>query len=141
MTKLSVLYDEWICFISEWSFNTPVKFKGIEYLRIGSYKKKLVEFPEKERKLWNRFRRHSFEDDYAITNIDLQEVFDLLDYSAYFSLLRIPLPANRDTIVDKLIEDNMVVKKLERYHISNLGAILFAKDLKKFTHLSRKAIR
>ncbi|WP_372365127.1 helix-turn-helix domain-containing protein [Candidatus Uabimicrobium sp. HlEnr_7] len=30
----------------------PVRFKGEEFIRIGSYKKKLKDFPEKERKLW-----------------------------------------------------------------------------------------
>ncbi len=34
--------------------NVPVKFKGIDYIRIGSYKKKLKEHPEKERKIWKR---------------------------------------------------------------------------------------
>ncbi|MCE5278032.1 MAG: ATP-binding protein [Planctomycetaceae bacterium] len=29
----------------------PVQFQGVEYVRIGSYKKKLKDFPEKEREL------------------------------------------------------------------------------------------
>lgn len=32
--------------------STPVRFSGEAYIRIGSYKKKLKDFPEKERKLW-----------------------------------------------------------------------------------------
>jgi len=32
--------------------HTPVKFKQQEFVRIGSYKKRLAEFPEKERQLW-----------------------------------------------------------------------------------------
>lgn len=34
--------------------NIPVKFKGMAYVRIGSYKKKLKEHPEKERKIWQK---------------------------------------------------------------------------------------
>lgn len=30
----------------------PIKFKGVAYIRIGSIKKKLADFPEKERKIW-----------------------------------------------------------------------------------------
>ncbi len=30
--------------------NTPVRFNGTEYIRVGSYKKKLAAFPEKARK-------------------------------------------------------------------------------------------
>lgn len=32
--------------------NTPIRFKGIEYIRVGSYKKKLADHPEKARKIW-----------------------------------------------------------------------------------------
>jgi len=34
--------------------NTPVKFKNTAYIRIGSYTKKLSDFPEKERKIWKK---------------------------------------------------------------------------------------
>jgi ATP-dependent DNA helicase RecG len=33
--------------------NTPVRFNGTEYIRVGSYKKKLADFPEKARKIWS----------------------------------------------------------------------------------------
>jgi len=35
------------------TYNTPIKFKNIAYIRVGSYKKKLINFPGKERKIWN----------------------------------------------------------------------------------------
>jgi len=34
--------------------NIPVKFKGTAYIRVGSYKKRLSDHPEKERKIWQR---------------------------------------------------------------------------------------
>jgi len=34
--------------------NTPTKFDKIAYIRVGTYKKKLSEYPEKERKIWKR---------------------------------------------------------------------------------------
>lgn len=37
----------------------PVSFKAIEYIRIGTYKKPLKDFPEKERLLWNLFENLS----------------------------------------------------------------------------------
>ena len=33
---------------------TPVRFKDIAYIRVGSYTKKLSDFPEKERKIWKK---------------------------------------------------------------------------------------
>ena len=35
--------------------SAPVKFKGIDYIRIDSYKKKLKDYPDTERELWANF--------------------------------------------------------------------------------------
>ncbi len=43
------------------AFRHPVQFAGVEYLRIGSYKKKLKEFQEKERELWRILDATPFE--------------------------------------------------------------------------------
>ena len=34
--------------------NTPIKFQGAAYIRVGSYKKKLSDHSEKERKIWKK---------------------------------------------------------------------------------------
>jgi hypothetical protein len=34
------------------TYNTPIKFENIAYIRVGTYKKRLSEYPEKERKIW-----------------------------------------------------------------------------------------
>ena len=46
-------------------FNRPVKFRGEGYVRVGSYTKKLKDFPEKERALWLVSSRLSFEEGIA----------------------------------------------------------------------------
>ena len=65
--------------------HTPVQFDGIEYIRIGSYKKKLREFAEKERELWRVFDKVPFEQQAATENSSVEEVLQLLDYPAYLS--------------------------------------------------------
>lgn len=32
--------------------STPVKFQNLEYIRVGSYKKKLTQYPDHQRRLW-----------------------------------------------------------------------------------------
>ena len=120
----------------------PVTFSGTEYIRLGSHKKKLKELAEKERELWRIFDKVPFEKQIAVDNIDASELLGYLEYTKYFDLLNIPLPENRNAILEALISDNMV-NKLDnaKYAITNLGAILFAKDLSKFNNLKRKAIR
>lgn len=120
----------------------PVTFSGVEYIRLNSHKKKLKELPEKERELWRVFDRVPFEKQIAVDNLDDGEVLNYLEYTKYFELLNLPLPENRQAILESLINDDLI-KKTEngKWLISNLGAILFAKDLNKFNHLKRKAIR
>jgi predicted HTH transcriptional regulator len=120
----------------------PVRFSGIEFIRLNSHKKKLKEFPEKERELWRVFDRVPFEKQIAVDNINDSEVLGYLEYTKYFELLKLPLPENRKAILESLTNDDLI-KKLQngKYAITNLGAILFAKNLGQFSNLKRKAIR
>ena len=126
----------------ERAFRHPVQFQGQEYIRIGSYKKKLKEFSEKERTLWRIFDQSRFEDAIAAERVGSDEVLRLLDYPAYFDLLVQPLPANRDGILEALANDYLIrACDAGGWNITNLGAILFAKKLREFPLLKRKALR
>ena len=78
----------------------------------------------------------------AVDDISDSEVLGYLEYTKYFELLGLPLPENRQAILESLINDDLTQKTQNgKYSITNLGAILFAKDLGKFNNLKRKAIR
>ncbi|HJX11333.1 MAG TPA: ATP-binding protein, partial [Candidatus Binatia bacterium] len=51
------------------AFRHPVQFQNQEFIRVGSYKKKLNDFPEKERELWRIFDQAPFEDGVAAERI------------------------------------------------------------------------
>jgi len=78
------------------AFRHPVQFQGQEFIRVGSYKKRLKDFPEKERDLWRIFDQTPFESLIAAEDLNTDEVLSLLDYPAYFDLLHLPLPDNRE---------------------------------------------
>ena len=120
----------------------PVRFNGQEYIRVGTYKKKLKDFPEKERELWRIFDTVPFEEGVATERATADDVLRLLDYPAYFDLLELPLPTNHDGILESLQKDRLISKSdAGGWDITNLGAILFAKRLDAFHTLSRKAVR
>jgi len=122
--------------------HAPVQFDGVEYIRVGSYKKKLREFAEKERGLWRVFDKTPFERQMATENSSVDDVLRLLDYPAYFELTNQPLPEGREGILNALEADQLLVKNDNaQWSITNLGAILFAKKLQDFQHLGRKAVR
>lgn len=120
----------------------PVRFSGQEFIRVGSYKKKLKDYPEKERALWRIFDQTPFEDGIATERASGDDVLRLLDYPTYFDLLERPLPANREGILEALRDDRIIrSSNAGGWDITNLGAILFAKRLDTFHPLGRKAVR
>ncbi len=124
------------------AFISPVRFSGIEYIRIGSYKKKLNEYPEKERELWRIFDKVSFEKSLARENATSNDVLALIDYPNYFQLMQQTLPENKSAILQRLISENVIqLASEDHYNITDIGAILFAKNLEDFGHLRRKALR
>ena len=120
----------------------PTSFKDEEYIRVGSYKKKLKDFPEKERKLWLSFEQKPFELMLAIENISASKVTELLDCAAYYTLMELPLPSHRDGIIHNMVDEQFIVEMDNgHYAITNMGALLFAKNINDFSRLKRKAIR
>jgi len=78
----------------------------------------------------------------AMENISEAQVTVYLDCPAYFTSMKLPLPSNRKSIVEKMLDENFV-KEMDNgnYAVTNMGALLFAKDLNSFQQLKRKAIR
>ena len=120
----------------------PVAFSGAEFIRVGSIKKKLKEYPEKERALWRIFDQVRFEDGVAAERVSSDAVLLKLDYPTYFDLLEAPLPDGRSAILDAFQGDRLITRcEAGGFDITNLGAILFAKKLGDFPRLKRKAMR
>ena len=122
--------------------HTPVRWRDFEWIRVGSYKKKLRDYPEKERALWDRLSRITFEKDLAATALMGEEVLVRLDYPSYFEMLEQPVLSTRSAILDRLRKDGMILGgDSDRWDITNFGAILFARKLTDFETLRRKAVR
>jgi len=120
----------------------PVQFQGMEFIRVGSYKKKLKDHPQIEKDLWRVFDATPFEELIALGHVDAADVLSMLDYPAFFELLELPLPPDRDKILNRLADDRMIVSDAAgKWNITSLGAILFARNLDEFKSLARKAVR
>lgn len=91
---------------------------------------------------WEKLRHKQFEDVYAVTYIQLQDVLRLLNCDIYFEILKQSVPVDLEGYAHYLLEEGIIVK-LDNglYAITNLGAILFARRLADFPHVGRKAIR
>ena len=110
--------------------NQPVTFQKSGYIRIGSYTKRLDDYPAVQAQLWDKLRNEHFEEQYAMQDISLHEALGLLDYSTYFDLINIPQPSDENSIAHYMLEEKCLTR-LDNglYAITNLGAILFARKL------------
>lgn len=122
--------------------NHTVTFQKIDYIRVGSYTKKLKDHPQLEMKLWDKLRSFRFEEQSVKQDLTLNDALQLLNTTAYFDIKEIPVPSDMEGVGHYMLEEGAIIKQDNGlYSITNLGAVLFAKRLSDFERISRKAIR
>jgi predicted HTH transcriptional regulator len=119
--------------------NQPIDFMHQSYIRVNSITRKLIEFPEKESKIWRKtFKPYELE--IAKDHLKASDVIHLLSTETYFDLMKLPYPSNQSGVIEKFINEKLIIKS-QGYAITNLGAILFAKNLTEFELVERKSVR
>lgn len=83
----------------------------------------------------------NFEEQIAIYGLEDDDVLHLIDYDSYFRMQEKRLPESKLGIIESLASDDLIIKSNSNWNVLNLGAILFAKDLKLFKELKRKVVR
>jgi len=122
--------------------HAPIRFGSEEFIRVGGLTKKLKDYPAKEAELWASFAKKPFETGVAKADVSGDDVLSLIDVAGCFEMLGIPLPSGREGFLNRLTDEKLIDPKPGgRFDITNLGAILFAKNLNPFDRLGRKAIR
>lgn len=83
-----------------------------------------------------------YESQTAMRDVSEDDLIRLLDFDSYFTLHEKRLPDTKLGILKVLAEEDLIKssKKLN-WDILNLGAVLFSRDLRKFSELKRKALR
>ena len=119
----------------------PIEFDKVAYIRVGEQKRKLCDYKEKEKKLWNILNKTTFEEEIAISKLEIQDIIDLLEISVYYKMLKLPFPETKEKVIEDFIAEGFVKEIYGKYGITNLGAILFAKNIYQFKTIARKSIR
>lgn len=74
-------------------------------------------------------------------DLEGQQVTELLDTQTLFSLLKLPYPARRAGVLDRLVRERLVDEHAGAFSIRRVGALLLARRLEDFPDISRKAPR
>jgi predicted HTH transcriptional regulator len=124
------------------SYDRPVRFAGVEYIRIGENVKKLKDFDQHERALWLLTSRRKFEDATAAAHLTEREVFERLDADAYYKLTGVQSRVRSVERTRTFLQRGFIREDMEGgYDITNLGAILFARDISTFPSVATKSVR
>lgn len=87
--------------------NRPVSFLHEEYIRIGTYTKKLKEYPAKEAKIWKGGQK-PIESIVQKKGLSSSEVLSLLSAETYFDMIGLPLPQDGAGIMERFISERIL---------------------------------
>lgn len=117
----------------------PVEYKGTYLMRAGEGLVPMT--PDRLKSIFAEGHPDWFSQ-YAKENASADDVIALLDTQTYFELLKLPYPTTRDGVLERLSGEKLIIKSTEGWAITNLAAILLAKNLDTFSlEISRKAPR
>ena len=120
--------------------NRPVSFLNIEYIRVGSVTRKLKDFPQKESKIW-KGNQKAIESIVLKSGLTEAQVMSLLSSETYFDMMHLPIPSDTKGVMDRFLSEKIILIDPVGYSITELGALLLAKNLADFDLLRRKSVR
>lgn len=126
-------------------FHIPSRPRGTAYALEGAYLMRAGEslVPMTEDQLRRIFAEGGPDwlEEPSRHGLDAQQVIDLLDTQAFFELVKLPYPSERDGVLDRLVQERLVDRQGTTYAIRRLGSLLLAKNMEDFPDISRKAPR
>jgi predicted HTH transcriptional regulator len=126
-------------------FHIPSRPRGTAYHLDGAYLMRSGEdlVPMSEDRL-----RHIFSEggpdwleESTKQGLEADRIIELLDTQAFFELIKMPYPTDREGVLDRLIQERLIDSTSEGFAIRRLSAILLAKRIEDFPELSRKSPR
>ena len=120
----------------------PVYLRGKEvyesFIRSAGQTVKMSERQVKE--MLAQAHGHSFEVRIAKKNVDTADLLNLLDHDKFYELIKKVQPHDPSLIASRMAEYGFCVKIGNKWNITNIGAILFAKDITKFDGLASHTV-
>lgn len=116
----------------------PIEYKGRYSMRAGE---ELVGMSPDQLKAIITEGQPDFIELSARDSCTEEEIVTLLDTPGYYDLRERPYPSSRAEVIATFEKKGFIGKSTNGYRITNLGALLFAKDITAFPALERKSVR
>lgn len=125
--------------------STPLElcnFENVVYIRVGANTRPLQEFPILSREILLKIVSKEYESNTAKSALSKEEVARYIDMEAFYRMRQRNVLTGKDIIFEEAINSSLVKDNQDStYDITNLGALLYAKNLTEFPHLAAKSIR
>lgn len=82
----------------------------------------------------------TFEKQVALGELTSDEVLKLLNYRSLYQILDKNIPSSTDSIISRLNDFHLCEKENGKWHITNMGAILFANKLNDFPNMAGREV-
>lgn len=126
-------------------FHIPSRPRGTAYHFEGAYlmRSGRTLVPMSEDRLRGIFAEGepNWLEEHSKTNLDAEQVVELLDTQTFFELLKLPYPTDRSSVIERLVRERLVDHADGLLAIRRLAALLLAKRLDDFPDVARKAPR
>lgn len=126
-------------------FHIPGRHRGTAYQLDGAYYMRsgdeLVAMTPDRLKVIFSEGQQDFVDRIALEDQAGADVVRLLDTQSYFDRVGLPYPAERRAVLARFCDEGLIIDKRDHYAITNLGALLFAKNVEEFDLLRRRTPR
>ncbi|MGO8789769.1 MAG: ATP-binding protein [Terriglobia bacterium] len=126
-------------------FHIPSRPRGTAYQLEGAYLMRsgqaLVPMSEDQLRRIFAEGEPNWIEEHSRTDLDTQQVVELLDTQTFFELFKLPYPTDRAGVIERLVQERLIDEMGGAYGIRRLGALTLAKRLGDFPELTRKAPR
>lgn len=117
---------------------TAYSFGGNRWMRVGEELRPMSD--DRLRQIYAE-GHPSWLEQSAVEDLTGQDVVALIDTQTYFDLLELPYPTTQEAVLARLVEERLIHSRPNGYAVTNLAAILLAKNLRTFDGVYRKAPR
>jgi ATP-dependent DNA helicase RecG len=127
--------------VVEPTYQHPVRFTNVSYIRVGQQLRPLDDFPARARAIWITSSRFVFETGIAVSHLSFDEVVKQFNISKLLEMLGKP-KMSEEAILYYLLTEGLIIDDMQGgFDVTNLCALLCAKNIKLYPSVAGKAPR
>ena len=119
----------------------PTSFQHVRYIRNGASVAVLDNFTDREIKLWDVLKKNSFLQQLAQDHLTDLQILNQLDVQQFMRDRKLHPDMATAELLQQMVREKLLTHAFGMYGITNLGALLYARDLTVYESVAHRIIR